>query len=180
MLKNVLKNKVDGFEIDQNSGSRFSVSIQNKNLIFFKIGAVIYMLMAIFMSVVLFRAYFKGAKIYDGQEMPFWFVSVFFIAEWVPLFFILWIVFAKTIFHFDYTSFEIRIKYLWLVREKLALEKIYIDKVLLISQSDDSSVCALKIQSGDNEYTVLWMHTYEQCHWLGTVLANWSGKPLEE
>lgn len=180
MLKETLQNCVDGFKVAQSSGSRFSISLKNKKLILVQIGAVIYLLTALFVSAVLLAAYFKGAKVYDGQAIPLWFVSLFLGAEWVPLFFVMWFVFARKLFHFDYKTFEIRINRLGLKSKQLALEKKHIDKVLLISQSVDFSVCALKIQSGEDEHSILWMQPYGQCHWLGTVIASWSGKPLEE
>lgn len=180
MLQKSLRNCVDGFKVDQISGGNFAITLKNKGIIFFQIGAVLYMLMALFVTTVLLAAYFKGAKVFDGKAMPFWFISVFLVAEWLPLCIALFLIFTQKIFHFDYTTFEIMIKHLGLVTKRLAYEKKHIHKVLLICQSDDSSVYALKIQSGNDEHSILWMQPYAQCRWLGTVIADWSGKPLEE
>ena len=180
MLKKTLNNPVEGFEVDQISGGKFAITWKNKSMKLFKICTVLVILLSIFFSAVLLAAYFKGEKVYDGQAIPLWFISVFLAVEWLPIFFVLWFLFARKIFFFDYKTFEIRIKRFGLIRQKFALEKKQIHKLVLINQSENSSLYALKIHSDNNEHAVLWMRPYKQCQWLGTVIAEWSGRPLEE
>ena len=180
MLKNILEKKVSGFEVSQNFGSTFVIRRVHKGKIILQIGTVLYLLTAVFISVLILSVYFRGAKIFDGNEMPLWFVSVFLLGEWLTVIFLLWFSFSIKYFAFDYKSFEIRHKNLGFTRKGFSIVKHKIQKVLLISQSDDSLICTLKVQTGDREQKILWLQPYEQCQWLGTVIATWAQVPLEE
>ena len=180
MIKQTLNDPVEGFRVDRLSGGKFSITWKNRSLKLLKMGMLLYILISIFFSAILIAAYVKGSEVYDGQAIPGWFLSVFLGAEWLPIFFAAWFLFAGKLFFFDYKTLEIRTKRIGLITQKFALDKRLIHRILLVRQTENSPLYALKIQTDKDEHTIVWLRPYKQCLWLGTVIAQWSGRPLEE
>ena len=64
MLQNILEKQVSGFEVSQNFGSTFVIRRVHKGKIILQIGTVLYLLTAVFISVLILSVYFRGAKIW--------------------------------------------------------------------------------------------------------------------
>jgi hypothetical protein len=180
MLSKILDKKHPAFSVIQEPGSFIISRREEKGKKVLKIVAFLYLLAAVSISVAVLAVYLKGAKIYDGKEMPLWFVAVILICEWLPAYFLFWFAFSASTYVFDHNSLIIRAGIPGSIRKKISIPKNRFRKVMIISQSEDSSVCALKIQAEDREYKILWLQPYDQCLWFGSVIAEWTGVPIDK
>ena len=180
MLSKILDKKHPAFSVIQEPGSFIITRREEKGKKVLKVVAFLYLLVAVSISIVVLTVYFKGAKIHDGQEMPLWFVAVILFCEWLPAFFLFWFAFSASTYVIDHNSLIIRSGIPGLTRNKISIPKNRFQKVMIISQSEDSSICALKIKAEDREYKILWLQPYDQCLWFGTVISEWTGAPIDK
>ena len=180
MLSKILDKKHPAFRVIQEPGSFIVTRPEEKGKKILKIMAFLYLLVAVSISFAVLTVYLKGAKIYDDKEMPLWFVAVILICEWLPAYFLFWFAFSASTYVFNHKSLIIRTGIPGLTRNKISIPKNRFQKVMIISQSEDSSICALKVQAEERDYKILWLQPYDQCLWFGSVIAEWTGAPIDK
>lgn len=178
MLSKILDKRNPAFDVIQEPGSFIITAKKDRRKRVLKIVAFFYLLVAVSISVIVLTAYIKGVEVYEGGKIPLWFLAVILISEWLPAYFLLWFALSTNKYVFGHDSLIVHTGAPGLKGNKVSIPKNSFQKVLLISQSEDSSICALKIQAEGREHKILWLQPYDQCLWLGSVIAEWTGAPF--
>ena len=136
--------------------------------------------------VFLLHSYLNGGVMDDGDPMPFWFVAVFWAAELLVGWFLLYSLFCRKVFKIDYQALSMDVNVLGLRwRKSLQLKSVIeLQQVQDGGKGEDSfpSWGLKAIGEEDHDTKVINLisrQPHSRSIWLGTVLAEQLNVPFK-
>ena len=180
-LQELITRPPDGMTVVRSDHDRFVVHYRRSGMGCMNTFLAVWLTLWTAGCVFIVHGYVTGAKMDNGSDMPFWFVSVFLALEIGVACLLAYLLFTRKTFTFEATRLTIESDTLGYKRYKV-IPRESIAQVVQVKDggTDDDSFPSWGIRvEAEGRTSLLFRQPYDKTAWFGSVIAEWSGAPFK-